>query len=143
MYPYFQEAREIGNVGAVYLAMGDFDRSVECHMEHLNLAQELGNKVEEARAYSNLGSSHHYKRSFEQATVFHNNVLRLAHQLNDKSIEARAYAGLGHASRCMGNNLQAKEWYEKQLQMALLTKVNRNGNVQASYAKTMNIANTY
>ena len=104
--------------------MGDFDRSVDCHMEHLKLAQELGNKVEEARAFSNLGSSHHYKRSFEQATIFHNNVLRLAHQLNDKSIEARAYAGLGHASRCMGNNLQAKEWYEKQLQMALLTKVN-------------------
>ena len=103
--------------------MGDFDRSVDCHMEHLKLAQELGNKVEEARAFSNLGSSHHYKRSFEQATIFHNNVLRLAHQLNDKSIEARAYAGLGHASRCMGNNLQAKEWYEKQLQMALLTKV--------------------
>ena len=103
--------------------MGDFDRSVECHMEHLKLAQELGNKIEEARAFSNLGSSHHYKRSFEQATIFHNNVLRLAHQLNDKSIEARAYAGLGHASRCMGNNLQAKEWYEKQLQMALLTKV--------------------
>ena len=41
------EAREIGNVGAVYLAMGDFDKSQECHMEHLGLAQALNNKTEE------------------------------------------------------------------------------------------------
>jgi Tetratricopeptide repeat len=44
-----------GNVGAVYLAMGDFDSAVQCHMEHLQIAKRLGNKVEEARAYSNLG----------------------------------------------------------------------------------------
>jgi hypothetical protein len=42
-------------VGAVYLAMGDFDSAVQCHMEHLQIAKRLGNKVEEARAYSNLG----------------------------------------------------------------------------------------
>ena len=68
----------MGNVGAVYLAMGDFDNAVGCHMDHLQIAKRLGNKVEEARAYSNLGSSHHYKRNFEQAIVFHNHVLRLA-----------------------------------------------------------------
>jgi hypothetical protein len=50
-----QEAREIGNVGAVYLAMGEFENAVQCHMEHLRIAKELGNRVEEARAYSNLG----------------------------------------------------------------------------------------
>ena len=46
-----QEAREIGNVGAVYLAIGDFDKAVECHMDHLSLAETLDNKVEAARAY--------------------------------------------------------------------------------------------
>ena len=76
-----QEARELGNVGAVYLAMGDFDNAVSCHMDHLKIAKKLSNKVEEARAYSNLGSSHHYKRNFDQAIVFHNHVLRLAHEL--------------------------------------------------------------
>ena len=50
-----QEAREIGNVGAVYLAIGDFDKAVECHTEHLKLAESLNNQVEAARAYSNLG----------------------------------------------------------------------------------------
>ena len=50
-----QEAREIGNVGAVYLAIGDFDKAVECHTEHLKLAESLNNQVEAARACSNLG----------------------------------------------------------------------------------------
>lgn len=40
-----QEAREIGNVGAVYLAMGDFDSAVDCHTQHLRLARRLGNQV--------------------------------------------------------------------------------------------------
>ncbi len=118
-----QEAREIGNVGAVYLAMGDFDRAVDCHMEHLKLATSLGNRVEEARAYSNLGSSHHYKRNFEQATFFHEAVLKIALELKDRSIEARAHAGLGHAARCTGDIVQAKQCHQKQLEIALQTKV--------------------
>ena len=40
-----QEACEIGNVGAVYLAMGDFDSAVDCHMEHLRIAKQLNNKA--------------------------------------------------------------------------------------------------
>ncbi|KAM7309662.1 tetratricopeptide repeat protein 28 [Ixodes scapularis] len=113
---------QVGNVGAVYLAMGDFDSAVDCHTEHLRLAKQLGNKVEEARAYSNLGSSHHYRRSFEQARTFHEHVLRLARELGDRVIEARAYAGLGHAARCMGDSQQARRWHEKQLDMALAAR---------------------
>lgn len=41
-----QEAREIGNVGAVYLAMGEFDSAVDCHTQHLRLARRLGDQVE-------------------------------------------------------------------------------------------------
>lgn len=40
-----QEAREIGNVGAVYLAMGEFESAVDCHARHLRLATRLGNQV--------------------------------------------------------------------------------------------------
>lgn len=40
-----QEAREIGNVGAVYLAMGEFDSAVDCHTQHLRLARRLGDQV--------------------------------------------------------------------------------------------------
>jgi hypothetical protein len=39
----------------VYLASGDFEKAIECHLEHVKLAKLLGNKAEEARAYSNLG----------------------------------------------------------------------------------------
>ena len=74
-------------------------------------------------SFSNLGSSFHYKRNFEQAMANHNNVLKIAQELKDKSIEARAYAGLGHAARCTGDIVQAKMWHEKQLDMALMTKV--------------------
>ncbi|CAG2163615.1 unnamed protein product [Oppiella nova] len=109
------EAREIGNVGAVYLASGDFENALECHLEHVKLARLLGNKAEEARAYSNLGSAHHYRRNYEQAIHFHEQVLRISQEIGDRMIESKAYAGLGHASRCMGDLLQAKRWHERQL----------------------------
>lgn len=82
-----------GNVGAVFLAMGDFDNAVDCHTKHLRLARKLNNPVEEARAFSNLATSHHFRRNFSQAIIFHEQVLRIAQNLGDKSIEARAYAG--------------------------------------------------
>lgn len=40
-----QEAREIGNVGAVYLAMGEFDSAVDCHNQHLRLARRMDDQV--------------------------------------------------------------------------------------------------
>ncbi len=63
-----------GNVGAVYLAMGDFDSAVQCHMEHLQIAKRLGNKVEEARAYSNLGkwaTNSKYQQSDPFKNIYH------------------------------------------------------------------------
>lgn len=39
-----------------------------------------------------------------------------------RSVEARAYAGLGHASRCAGDYVQAKQWHERQLDVALSTR---------------------
>ncbi|KAH9419028.1 Tetratricopeptide repeat protein 28 [Dermatophagoides pteronyssinus] len=116
------EAREIGNVGSVHLAAGEFDKAIEYHLEHVKLSKLLGNKSEEARAYSNLGSAYHYRRQYEQAIQFHEQVLRISQELGDRIIESKAYAGLGHASRCMKDFIQAKRWYERQLDAALNTK---------------------
>ncbi|OTF82303.1 Rapsynoid-like protein [Euroglyphus maynei] len=116
------EAREIGNVGSVHLAAGEFEKAIECHLEHVKLSKLLGNKAEEARAYSNLGSAYHYRRQYEQAIQFHEQVLRISQEIGDRIIESKAYAGLGHASRCMKDYIQAKRWYERQLDAALNTK---------------------
>lgn len=105
-------------MGAVYIAMGDFENAVQCHEQHLKIAKELGNKREEARAYSNLGSAYHYRRNFDKAMSYHNYVLELAQELMEKAIEMRAYAGLGHAARCMQDLERAKQYHEQQLGIA-------------------------
>ncbi|XP_069921857.1 tetratricopeptide repeat protein 28 isoform X6 [Oryctolagus cuniculus] len=105
-------------MGAVYIAMGDFENAVQCHEQHLKIAKDLGNKREEARAYSNLGSAYHYRRNFDKAMSYHNYVLELAQELVEKAIEMRAYAGLGHAARCMQDLERAKQYHEQQLSIA-------------------------
>lgn len=49
-----QEAREIGNVGAVYLAMGDFDSALDCHTQHLRIARRLGNQVTQPNCFEDI-----------------------------------------------------------------------------------------
>lgn len=44
------------------------------------------------------------------------------HWSSFRSVEARAYAGLGHAARCAGDYTQAKQWHERQLDVALSTR---------------------
>lgn len=49
-------------------------------------------------------------------------MLRISQEIGDRGIEAKAFAGLGHAARCMGDLIQAKRWYERQLDVALTMK---------------------
>jgi len=39
------EAREIGNVGAAYLANGETSKALECYREQLQLAKQMSDKV--------------------------------------------------------------------------------------------------
>lgn len=52
--------------------------------------------------------------------VFYASVVEI--QPYCRSVEARAYAGLGHAARCAGDYTQAKQWHERQLDVALTTR---------------------
>lgn len=105
-------------MGAVYIAMGDFENAVLSHEQHLKIAKQLGNKREEARAYSNLGSAYHYRRSFDKAMSYHNHVLALARELEEEAFQMRAYAGLGHAARCLQDLDRAKQYHQEQLHIA-------------------------
>lgn len=50
------------------------------------------------------------------------NYFSLSQELGDRNIEAKTCAGLGHSARCMGDLIQAKQWFERQLDIALAMK---------------------
>ena len=60
------EAREIGNCGAIYLALGAGRSALTCHNEFLALAQEMRNNALTAHAHSHLGVAYHYLNNYEQ-----------------------------------------------------------------------------
>ena len=55
------EAKASGNLGNMLKVLGRFDEAVVCCQQHLDIAQEQGDKVGEARALYNIGNVYHAK----------------------------------------------------------------------------------
>ena len=63
------EAREIGNCGAIYLALGAERSALTCHNEFLAIAQDMRNNALMAHAHSHLGVVYHYLKNYEQVRL--------------------------------------------------------------------------
>ena len=46
----------MGNLGNAYDWLGDFNKAIEYHTQHLSIAKEVGDRVGEGKAYANLGT---------------------------------------------------------------------------------------
>jgi tetratricopeptide (TPR) repeat protein len=51
-------AGEGGNLGNAYQSKGDFRKAIEYHMQHLEIAKEVGDRAGEGGAYRNLGNAY-------------------------------------------------------------------------------------
>jgi tetratricopeptide (TPR) repeat protein len=57
-------------LGNAHDFLGDFDKAVECHTQHLAIAQEVGDRAGEARAYGNLGNVHNLLGEFSKGIEY-------------------------------------------------------------------------
>ncbi len=46
----------VGNLGNANDWLGDFNKAIEYHTQHLSIAKEVGDRVGEGKAYANLGT---------------------------------------------------------------------------------------
>ena len=89
------EGRSYGNFGNVYHGLGQFQKAMEYHQRHLEIAKEVGDKAGEGRSYGNLGNAYYGQRKFRTAMEYHQRHLEIAKELGDKAGEGRSYGDLG------------------------------------------------
>ena len=118
--------------------MDNFQKVIEYHEKHLEIAQEVGNRSEEGRAYCNLGNAYDSLGNFQKAIEYHEKDLKIAKGIGDRSGEGRAYCNLGNAYHSLGNFRTAMEYHEKHLKIAKEVG-NRSGEGRAY----CNLGNAY
>ena len=92
-----EEGRAYGNLGIAYHDLGDFQKAIQYHERHLEIAKEAGDKDEEGRAYGNLGIAYHGLGDFHKAIEYQERHLKIAKEVRNKAGEGGAYGNLCNA----------------------------------------------
>ncbi|KAH7959204.1 hypothetical protein HPB49_009173 [Dermacentor silvarum] len=103
-------------MGAVYQAMGAYDRALHWHQVDLEIAEETNNMAAQGRAYGNLGMTHEALGNYDKAVSLQEQHLSIAAQLGDKAAKAEAYSSLGRVHHALGHVSQACSYLQQALQ---------------------------
>jgi CHAT domain-containing protein/Flp pilus assembly protein TadD len=133
------EATALGNLGAGYLAMGNYKQAIASLQPLLPIMQALGDHKGEAQALGNLGIAYKGLGDYEKAIASHQQALALMQKLKDRQGEGQILGNLGNAYEGLGNYDQAIKSYQQSLTIAQEVKDRIGegaalGNIGAIYA---------
>ncbi len=89
-------------LGIAYQKLGNFNKAIQYHGQHLEIAKELGDRAGKGKAYGNLGRAYKSQWAFSKAIQYHAQHLAIAKEVGDRAGEGRAYANLGCAYQSQG-----------------------------------------
>jgi tetratricopeptide (TPR) repeat protein len=81
-----------GIIGIAYHSLGDYSTAIECHIQHLAIAKEVGDRAGEGSAYGNLGNAYRSQGDYAKAIEYHTQDLAIAKDVGDRVGEGMAYA---------------------------------------------------
>jgi tetratricopeptide (TPR) repeat protein len=105
-------------LGIAYRNLGDFNKAIEYHAQHLAIAKEVGDRAGEGKAYGNLGNAYQSQGDYAKAIEYHTLHLAIAKEVGDRAGEGRAYANLGIAYDAQGDFNKAIEYHTMDLAIA-------------------------
>jgi tetratricopeptide (TPR) repeat protein len=110
--------RLFGTVGLAYADLGQPQRAIEFHEQHLAIAREVGDRAGEGRALGNLGNAYADLGQPQRAIEFYQQDLAIAREVGDRRGEGRALGNLGIAYKNLGQPQRAIEFYQQHLAIA-------------------------
>ena len=106
------------NLGAVYLSLGDLEKSIEYHERNLKISKEVGDRAGEGGAYGNLGSAFGNLGDFQKAKEYHERHLQISKEVGHREGEGKAYGNLGNDYHGLGDFQKAIEYHERDLKIS-------------------------
>jgi tetratricopeptide (TPR) repeat protein len=107
------EGNALGNLGIAYDALGEYQRAIDYHEQHLTVAREIGDRRGEGTALGNLGIAYDALGEYQHAIDYHEQHLAIAREIGDRRGEGTALGNLGGAYLALGEYQRAIDYYEQ------------------------------
>lgn len=112
------EEATLGNLGAIYLFLGNYNKAIEFLQPFLAIAQNTGNRSSEAQALGNLGIAYKGSGKYTQSIESHQQALALMRELNNRQGEGQILGNLGNTYEALGDYEKAIASYQQSLEIA-------------------------
>ncbi len=113
-----QEEQAWGQLGRVWLAMGNDPRACNYFKKALILAQETGNRRAQASHLGFLGQIYLAQRDAQKAQEYFQQALTLAKEIADRFLEGRLSGSLGLVSSIKGDHQKALGFFSTAIGIA-------------------------
>lgn len=104
----------LGNIAAVWIDIGDMEKSIEHSERSLELALVSNDKIIQGNALINLGRAYD-GRDLLKASKYYKKALGIFRELGDRYREAKVTLNLGNVEDALGNFSEAQEMYKQSL----------------------------
>ena len=105
------------SLGTAYSYLGQYQRAIEFHQQHLEIARDIGNRQGEANSLGSLGNAYSYLGQYQRAIEFHQQHLEIARDIGDRQGEAAALGNLGTAYSYLGQYQRGIELHQQSLEI--------------------------
>lgn len=112
------EGRILGNFGAVYEALNDYERAIAAFADSLEVARDIDDYQGIVFALNNLGHTHERLGNYAEALTYQEEALTLTRQRGDREGEQFTLNALGILYKSTGDYDRAIATYERSLELA-------------------------
>ncbi|WP_404790456.1 CHAT domain-containing protein [Altericista sp. CCNU0014] len=111
------EGGALGNLGAAYGSLGNYDKDIEYSQQSLDIAREIKDRRGEGGALGNLGAAYLRLGNYAKAIEYSQQWLDIAREINDRQGEGWALTNLGVAFLKSGNSMEAEKMLVQGIQV--------------------------
>jgi len=105
------EGWHLGNLGNAHLSLGDTQKAINFHEQHLKIARRISNRRGESNAVGGLGNVYYSLGNTRQALKFYKQLLKIARETGSRHDESNALGSLGNVYAELGESNKAIQYY--------------------------------
>jgi tetratricopeptide (TPR) repeat protein len=108
----------LGNVGIVYIELGEFDKALDYIEKAIEKDQKLGNDQDVGRHYGNTGVVYSLKKDYAKALEYHRKSLEYMIRFENPSEAATQMGNMGIAYHYLGQQDSALKYHTEALRLS-------------------------
>ena len=116
-----QKLNVLGNLGTTNYQMGNYERAIDYHLQAIELAKAVGNKIHIEKVFGNLGNVYYRLGKYDEAEKYYKRKIGVSKHIGDMQGEGIGLGLLGNIYFVRANYSEAIRYYRESLK--ILSKI--------------------